>query len=180
MEHFVDEGGKYVFRGGQFTTQRRILTAVILISGLTALVASLIMYLTMRKHGALEHNSYLPLVPLFSLPGTLVVLLFLRRRIGIAGTVTVDYMNGSMTYGLRKGNGYRTADLQTSHIRRIIVSKASSVSLRGTPTVLWTVSIESQSGVHPVMKDRSEPRARGFAAELGSLISCSVDDGSVQ
>ena len=173
MEYFVDENGMYVFKGGGgYNIQRRIITVVIVASGLIVLGISVFMYTMMKRHGGLEHNPILPFMPVLTFPVTLVILLFVRKRLSDAGRVTVDYMNGRMIFGRQVGNRYSKVDVGTSKIRRILLSRDAP----GGSASLWSVSVLTPAGQQQVMIDRDETRARGFAGELAALVSSPMDD----
>jgi len=178
MEYFEDEVGKYVYKGGgDVRLQRKIITAVMVSIGVIVLGMSLFIYVLLKKQGVLEVNPILPFMPVMTFPITILVLIFVRKRIGSAGRVIVDYMNGLMFFSERIGSTYRLQEIRTAEVRRIVLSHTASNSTPfGNSTQAWAVSVKTPSGQHQVMADSSEDNARGFAGELASLISCSVED----
>jgi len=178
MEYFVDEVGKYVYKGsGDLRVQTRLITIIMVAIGIMVLGASVFMYFLLKKQGALGFNPILPFMPVMTFPVTILVLIFVRKRMGAAARITLDYMNGLISFSQRIGGAYRQQEIMTSEIRKIVLSRsASSETPFGDNGPVWTVSLMTPSGQHQIMADSKEINARGFAGELASLVSCSIDD----
>lgn len=176
MEYFIDEKGKYIFKGSTAGVSRRIFTLVIIATGVMMAGVSMTLYFSMQKQTFSSLNSVIPLIPVMIFPVTLIVLLAVRKRIGNAGTVKVDYMKNTVSFGQRVYNSYRAVTVGTEQITRVMLSKKECASYGYSGSVIWTVSIMTDQGQYDLMADTSEMKTRGFANEFSSLISRSVDD----
>ena len=176
MEYFIDEKGKYIFKGSTAGVSRRIFTLVIIATGVMMVGVSLTLYFSMQKQSFASFNPVVPFIPLMTFPVTLIVLLAVRKRIGNAGTVAVDYMKNIVSFSHQVYNSYRAVTVGTEQITRVMLTKKKSTSYGYSNSAIWTVSIMTDQGQFDLMADRSEMKARGFANEFSSLISRSVDD----
>lgn len=176
MEYFIDEKGKYVFKGSTAGVSRRMFTVVIIAAGLMMLGISLTLYLSMQRQSFSSFNPIMPFIPVMTLPVTIIVLLYVRKRIGNTGTVKVDYMKNTVSFSHQVYNSYRAVTVGTEKITRVMLSKKECASYGYSGSVLWTVSIMTDQGQYDLMADTSETKTRGFANEFSSLISRSVDD----
>ena len=176
MEHFIEVNGKYIFKGSTASVSRRILTIVIIATGVMMVGVSLTLYFSMGKQASSSFNPVIPFIPVMIFPVTLIVLLAVRKRIGNAGTVTVDYMKNIVSFSQLVYNSYRTVTVGTEQITRVMLTRKESASYGYPGGVQWTVSIMTDQGQYDLMADRSEVKARGFANEFSSLVSRSIDD----
>ena len=75
MEYFIDEKGKYVFKGSTAGVSRRIFTLVIIATGVMMVGVSLTLYFSMQKQSFSSFDPVVPFIPLMIFPFTLIVLL---------------------------------------------------------------------------------------------------------
>ncbi|MCD4848143.1 MAG: hypothetical protein K8R76_08135 [Candidatus Aegiribacteria sp.] len=176
MEYFIDEKGKYVFKGSTSGVLRRIFTVVIIATVVMMVGVSLTLYFSMEKQSFSSINPVIPFIPLMMFPFTLIVLFAVRKRIGNAGTVKVDYMKNTVSFSQRIYNSYRAITIGSEQITRVMISRKECASYGYSNSVIWTVSIMTDQGQFDLMADRSEVKARGFVDEFSSLVSRSVDD----
>lgn len=176
MEYFVEEKGKYIFKGSTAGVSRRVFTFAIIAAGLMMMGVSLTFYFSMGKQASSSLNPVIPFIPVMIFPVTLIVLLAVRKRIGNMGTVTVDYMKNIVSFSQQVYSSYRAVIVGTEQITRVMLSRKECASYGYSGSVLWTVGIMTDQGQYDLMADQSEMKARGFANEFSSLVSRSVDD----
>ena len=128
MEYFIEEKGKYIFKGSAAGVSRRILTIVIIVTGIMMLGVSFTLYFSMEKQSVSSFNPVIPLIPIMIFPVSLISLLVVRKRIGNAGTVTVDYMKNIVSFSQRVYNSYRAVTVGTEQITRVMLTKKESDS----------------------------------------------------
>jgi hypothetical protein len=162
LEYFREKEGAYIFAGGSLGTARKVVTFSMLISMLAIISVSLFLWFSVRNSAG-KVDPIAPLIPVFTLPGTMAALFFVRKRMDGLGTIRVDYMGGKVIFGLLSSGTMSRKEVQTASIRSIMLSRTAS-GHRG-------VGMETADGSFHLVTLRDPDLAAGMARELSGLIS---------
>ena len=171
MQYLKEENGRYVFRSARSARTGRIITAAMTMSAAFTLVILLVLYLALDRQ-SMGRNAYIiPVVLVVVLPVDIALILVLRKRFSSAGTVSVDYMNGSISFG-------RTV---------LGIGEVRHLELRGNQPAVpggilggagYAIVAVTDGDSHTITRVADREEALAAAEELSSVLSVRLKDQS--
>jgi hypothetical protein len=125
LEYFREKQGAYVFAGGSLGAAGKVVTFSMVISMLAMIGVSLFLWFSVKISPG-KVDPIAPLIPIFTLPGTMAALYFVRKRMGGLGTITVDCMNGKVLFGTLMSGAMSRKEIPTASIRIVTLSSIGS------------------------------------------------------
>lgn len=176
MEYFTEDGGKYVYRGGSVGLHKRIFSAVLSGSIVFSLGVFIFIYLMLREQSKADSGSFLPYLPLMIFPLNLFILILVRKNLGSSRTVTLNYMNSTLTFYRKTLYSAAKEEISTEDIERIMILRNESSANELSSWVEYIVRITTQGGLYDILTSSDEHKVRGFANEFSSLVSKPLED----
>jgi hypothetical protein len=169
VQYLKEENGRYVFRSSRSSRTGRVFSVAMIMSAAFTVVILLVLYLMLDRESMGQNAYIIPVVLVVVLPVDIALILVLRKRFSTAGMVSVDYMNGSISFG--------RSELGIGSIRHLELRSGQSavpgVLLGGAGYAVVAVT-EDDSLVMTRIADREE--ARAVAEELSSVLSVRLKD----
>ncbi|OPL18664.1 MAG: hypothetical protein AVO35_04855 [Candidatus Aegiribacteria sp. MLS_C] len=169
MRYFAENGGQYVYRPASASRTGRIVTFALVFSAFITIAIAAVIYLLMRRSGNTEQIYIVPVILFMVLPMDVLLIVLLRKRFSGSGTVSVDYMGGT----LRSSEG----ELSTADVERLELhgpgSPAASGSFAG---IVYRILAVSPASTLSVARLGSREEALRVAEELASILSVGLRD----
>jgi hypothetical protein len=179
MEFFTEQSGRYVYNSSDSGSHGRIFKIIIMSSMLVSIGILALVYYLMRSRGDSSAAGAFPAVAAIFVSTDFMIFVFLRRRLGFgsSGSVTIDYVQGLISFKSIKPMFSRKMEIRTGEINDLILIKNEPSADGFTNSIgLYSIRITTTTGLFDILGFKDSERARKVANELASIVSRSLKD----
>jgi len=175
MRHFKSAGRRFRDTGSAAPGTRLRLIVPVAVGGAVVMAAAFMLLIFRVTDQAGQDTAPILFVALpVSVLSMAFAIYFISRRMG-GGGITIDTTTGEVVLRGKTGVGLGKLRLQRSEVREVVVDPTYDIHGKGQT---HNVRIVSARGRHRVAFFNDPDTAREYGAELASLLSVSLRDGT--